>query len=111
MIIWQGLGFLGLLIPMAFFATGWTLGNKIFGSGYSATHGWPASFCLLLSAALLVLLDFKLAAKSKTLIDPVTGNAVILRKKHTLFWLPLRFIAIAVVGWAIYALLNPQSSI
>jgi hypothetical protein len=111
MIIWQGLGFLGLLIPMAMFALGYTLGNKIFGQGYSAHHGWPGSVALLVAAMLVWLLDFKITTPERTLIDPATGQTMTMRKKHTLFWIPLRYVALLIVGWAVYALINPQSSI
>lgn len=100
MIVWSGLGFLGLLIPFvtAFLAV--FVANAAGGQGYGAMHMWPMAVGVLIGAALVYLLSVRLDKPGRLLIDPATGQRVVMKPRHTLFWIPLRWIALiaAVVG-------------
>ena len=108
MIIWSGWGVLGLLIPgvVAFLFT--LAADAIYGPGYSAIHSWPLGLGLLVSAALVYLLSERLARPGRTLIDPATGQAVVFRRRDSLFFIPLKYIAILIAVAAIFVLLTPR---
>ncbi len=110
MIIWSGWGFLGFLIPVAItFATA-LLVELINGKGYAALHNWPTGLGLLLSAAALYLLSQRLNAPGRTLVDPNTGQAIVLRRRHTLFFIPLQWIAVIIAVAGLYFLVAPKRS-
>lgn len=57
MIIWQGLGFLGALIPIAGFVLAYVLTQMLAGPDYQAHHGWPGDLGTLIGAGLVWLLS------------------------------------------------------
>ena len=94
MIIWSGFGFLGVLIPIVtWFATVF-LCRTALGPVYMTTHNWPSALGLLLGAACVWLVSFKLDGPGRQLFDPATGQTVVLRRRNTLFWIPLKYVAI-----------------
>jgi hypothetical protein len=102
MIVWQGAGFAGVLVPVIFVLLGNFGLDKAFGDGYYASHAWaPAS--MLIAAALVVWWFGKRLENrpGKELIDPQTQQKVVLKEKHTLFWIPLHYFAIVLAGLAI----------
>ena len=100
MIVWSGLGFLGALIPFVTAIVAVFLANAVFGHGYGAMHMWPLAMGVLIGAGLVYLLSVRLDAPGRLLIDPATGQRVMMKSSHTLFWIPLKWIALlaAVVG-------------
>ena len=98
MIIWQGLGFLALLIPIARYAGTVKLLQLTLGMPYTANHSWPGALGTLLGAALVYLLALRLEAPGRTLLDPRTGQGVTLKRRHTLFWMAMRIAALAIVA-------------
>ena len=99
MIIWKGYGFLGLLIPaLLLLAVNVLLGD------YYREHLWIASLVLLLSAVPVYFVGKKLASKpGKELIDPANGSTVTLKPSHSLFFIPLQYFSVALVGLAIFS--------
>ena len=106
MIVWSGLGFLGLLIPFvtAFLAA--FLANAALGPGYGAMHMWPMAIGVLVGAGLVYLLSVRLDRPGRLLIDPATGQRVVMKSRHTLFWIPLQWIALiaALIGLILFLL-------
>ncbi len=100
MIVWSGFGFLALLLPIVTVFITTAVANATGGPLYSTLHHWPGAVGAILGAGLVYLASVKLETPGRTLVDPATGQAVVLRRRHTLFWIPLRFwaIVIAVVG-------------
>ena len=93
MIVWQGFGFVGIILPVLMYVVTVKLFQALFGIAYTDTHAWPGAVGTLIGAGLVYWLSVALDKPGRTLIDPQTGQTVILRKRHTLFWIPLQYIA------------------
>jgi hypothetical protein len=94
LIIWQGLGFLAAIIPVLIAVLFEMIFDGKFGKGYTDRHHWIWGVSMLISAAVLWFLGTKLTDLGRQLIDPQTGQVVTLRKKHTLFWIPMQYFGI-----------------
>lgn len=105
-IIWQGLGYLALLIPFAVLLLGQALTHLVLGEGYYKAHPWIAAVALLLSAVLVGLSGHMLnSGPGRLQADPVTGGDVMTRKTHSLFWIPMQWYALliaAIAGWILF---------
>ncbi len=110
MIVWSGLGFLGLLIPIVTGPLAVFLANAIFGPAYGATHMWPLALGVLIGAGLVYLLSVRLDQPGRLLIDPATGQRVIMKSRHTLFWIPLRWIAVVTAVIGLFLFLVPGNT-
>jgi hypothetical protein len=98
LIIWQGLGFLAFLVPVLIAILFEGIFDKIYGAGFTNRHTWIWGVSMMVGAALTYVLARYLAAKpARELIDPKTGETIVLRKKHTLFWIPLEYCAVILV--------------
>ncbi|MDP8170941.1 hypothetical protein QJU96_06535 [Pasteurella skyensis] len=98
-IIWQGFGFLAALIPLIIFAA---VQSILVATSFGA---YIFDIAATLSAIAVWLVGSKLnGGKGKELIDPETNETVILKKKHTLFWIPMQWFAIPLIGIAVVAL-------
>ncbi|WP_419806393.1 hypothetical protein [Terriglobus sp.] len=104
MIVWSGLGFLGALIPFVTAILAVFAANAALGRGYGAMHMWPMALGVLIGAGLVYLLSVRLDKPGRLLIDPATGQRVVMKSRHTLFWIPLQWIALiaAVVGLLLF---------
>ena len=98
MIIWRGWGILAALIPAAFLI----MFSVVLGIGAKGkllakpTQMIPASRGC--SAAVVWWLGRKLnSAPTRELVDPKTGQRVLLRNDHSLFWIPMQWWAIPIV--------------
>lgn len=102
MIVWQGAGFLGALIPVIFVLAGNYGLDKYLGTGYYSSHSW-APMSMLLASALVVWLFGKRLANipGRELIDPNTQERFIFKTRHTIFWMPLHYFAGVLVVFAI----------
>lgn len=105
MFIWSGLGFLAALIPVAFFI----LCAVVFGiAGKDTALDNPMvglATAALLSSAMVWWLGRKLnTAPGRELIDPNTNQRVILRRRHTMFWIPMEWWSIGIALIAIIAI-------
>lgn len=108
MIIWSGLGFLGLLIPFVVCFLFNLVIDLALGRGYVAVHNWPLGVGLLISAALVYGTGERLNGPGKTLIDPANGQTVNLPRRNTLFFLPLKWIAVALAVIGLYFVVAPK---
>ena len=93
MIVWQGFGFLGVLIPILSYMLTVKMFQGALGVPFTDTHSWPGALGTLIGAGLVWLIARMLNSPGRTLIDPVTGETVVLRKKHTFFFVPINYIA------------------
>jgi hypothetical protein len=90
-IIWSGKGFLVAVFTFGFSLIANLITNSITGSGvYWDAHKWPLAVSLFVSAVACWFVGrFFQNGKAQVLIDPKTGKEVVLRKSHTLFFIPI----------------------
>lgn len=87
LLIWQGFGFLVVIIPLFVTLIGSLLGGVL---GASNLIVFPLT--LLASAMAVFYFGKQLNSRpGKILIDPETQQTVELRKRHTLFWIPMQY--------------------
>lgn len=85
MIIWSGRGVLSVLVLILSFA----IFASVFPKGYS-------DIVFVLSFLIAALFSWYMgkkwnSAETKTLIDKETGQEVILKPNHSLFWIPMQY--------------------
>ena len=103
MIVWQGSGFAGVLIPFIFVLVGNVGLDNAFGDGYYSSHTWAPMALLLASAFVIWWFGKRLESRpGKELMDPQTQEKVILKERHTIFWMPLHYFAVVVAAFAIF---------
>lgn len=115
MLVWQGWGILVVAIPFAVIAVVSAIWTAMFGSA-AAREGATLMLgvALLVSAPLVYLLGKRLDARpGRTMIDKDTGQEIVLRGAHTLFFVPVRYWAWIGAGLAVILLvvgMLPQST-
>ena len=93
MIIWNGLGFLVVLIAAAALVLTEFVSETITDDDqFYQQHGWVILIGLLLAAAMTFGLDRLLRRqKERVMIDKETGQELVLRRKHSLFFIPVKW--------------------
>lgn len=98
MIIWQGFGFLAALIPFVLLVL-----LSLFDKSNTFTYG--NELVLAISAIAVWFLGKKLnGTKGKVLIDPETKQEVLLKDKHTMFWIPMEWYGLVLGALAVFVL-------
>lgn len=99
-LVWQGLGAFALAIPVLMLVAVYLAISVIFGPETASRFGTAGSgIAVLASAAILWWMAKRLAARPvRTLVDKETGEEVVMREQHTMFWIPLRYWAILEAG-------------
>lgn len=99
-LVWQGLGAFALAIPFLMVVVAFLAVTAIFGAETASRFGAAVSgAALLASSAILWTMAKRLAARPvRTLVDKETGEEVVLREQHTMFWIPIRYWAIFYAG-------------
>ncbi|BCM05077.1 hypothetical protein MAFF301560_44640 (plasmid) [Ralstonia solanacearum] len=104
-LIWQGLGFLAVLIPLCVSLVGQLAADALLGKGYYTAHHSVFATLMVLSAAAIWHLGKVLNSRpGRVLVDPKTGQQVELKARHTLFWIPLQWTALLVVAFGVSSL-------
>lgn len=100
MIVWSGYGFLTVFLGLGGIGAGAALGGTGLAEGYGLGLG------LVLAAALnwFAGTHFNNPARARELIDSKTGQRVILRRNHTLFWIPMQWWSLAFAAIALTVL-------
>jgi len=90
-IIWTGKGFLVAVVTFACSLSANLISNSVTGSGaYWEAHRWPLAVSLFVSAVVCWFLGrFFRSRDGRVLVDPKTGEQVVLGKSHTLFFIPM----------------------
>ena len=90
MVVWTGYGFLSGLIPtLVFMATALAVGRELH-----ATIG--SVVASVVSAALVWIVGRRLnTLPGRELVDPKTGERLVLRRRHTMFWIPMEWWSLA----------------
>ncbi|HUY41284.1 MAG TPA: hypothetical protein VMV82_06925 [Candidatus Dormibacteraeota bacterium] len=94
-VIWRGWG----ILAAVFVVVGFFVGAFVAGA-VRAVPGLGGGVGVILSAVPIWLVGRRLnsGAGDRVLVDPSTGQHVVLQRRHTLFWIPMQW-------WAIGALL------
>lgn len=107
MIIWKGLGFLTFAIPLVCALIMQVGVNSYFGDGFYTAASWPLPLALFLSSAFVFLVGYKVNNnEGKILIDPQTNEKVLLKTTHSLFWIPMQYWSVIIVGLSIMLYLS-----
>src|SRR5579871_1124624 len=90
-IVWTGKGFLVAVVTFGCSLVANLISNGVTGSGaYWEDHKWPFAVSLFVSAVVCWVLGRVFRKRgAKVLIDPKTGEEVVLGKSHTLFFVPM----------------------
>ena len=106
MIIWQGIGWAAALIAFGCLVLAEAVFEAAFDDdAYYQEHGLPMACGFLLAAILLDgLTRLRRNRGARRLVDPETGEDVILDPADSLFFVPLRFLAPVCVGVAVLVL-------
>lgn len=93
MIIWSGFGFLVAVIGFAALIFTELASEKITGNNqFYQQHGWVILIGMLVAAALTYGLHrLLLLQKGRAVIDKETGQEIILRANHSLFFIPVKW--------------------
>ncbi|SDF47397.1 MULTISPECIES: hypothetical protein [unclassified Duganella] len=99
MIVWRGYGFLVVLLAVAGMVLG-QLGVEALPEGYRPGGAFVG---LVLAAALVYGLHRLIEAKqpARVLIDKNTGQEVVFKPKHDLFFIPLKYWSLVLVVLAV----------
>ncbi|QPF92589.1 hypothetical protein [Bradyrhizobium commune] len=104
MILWSGLGILTVLFALG----GAMLGSALHGLIPALSDQVGVAIGLLAAAAVNWWVGFRLNSRpGRELIDPKTGGRVMLRRRHTLFWLPMQYYSVLFLLVAVVALFAP----
>lgn len=109
MIIWTGWGFIVPLIALFNFVLFEYLSEIIYkDSSYYQMHLWPKIAASVCSSILIWIINkYFLYKKIQHLIDPKSGEEVILKRTHSLFFIELSYWAIILpIATLIISLIN-----
>ena len=88
MIVWSGFGFVVAVFVLAASLFCNALVDVGFGPGYYSAHHWTIGISMLLAGGLCALFGrTRLAGSDRELVDAQTGQRVVLRSRHTLFFI------------------------
>ena len=98
MIIWSGLGFLVVLIPLVI---------SIFTIGYLGNSNLVFYLGFVVSAVLIWMIGRKMNNKpGREVVDKKTGEEIILKQNHSLFWIKMEYWGILIGILGIFLVLN-----
>jgi hypothetical protein len=104
MIIWQGLGILVVLVLLAAI---FIVGPLFNDPGMAEYKKFENTAIFLVSALLTLLLGLYLRRKGKKVfIDEASGKEVVIRPRHTLFFIPVLFWPVIFTGVGIWLLVR-----
>lgn len=110
MIIWSGWGLLAIPVGFIGIMFGVAVDRALY-PGIEPMPSWPLALGLLLAAAAAWWLGRRLnAAGDQVLQDPATGALVRLRRRHSLFFIPLQWWSIAMLAFAALVLTVPLAT-
>ena len=93
MIIWSGFGFAVAVLGFAALLFTEIISEKITGNDrFYQEHGWVILIGMLVAAALTYGLHrLLLLERGRVVIDKQTGQEIVLRSNHSLFFIPVRW--------------------
>ena len=105
-LIWQGLGFLAILIPFLLSLLAQAAVDSMYGANYYSTHHVFAFVALIVSSIIVWFVGAHLNNKQqgRVMIDKATGQEVVFKRRHTLFWIPMQWFSPVVAAFALLML-------
>lgn len=109
MIVWRGIGILAPIIPVAMWVFLPELVKTVFGQeAFSSSYSWVSSISILLGAVAVWFWGRHVNTKNiRILIDEQTGQQIVLKPNHSLFFINMEYWAIPFGVLALYMLLKP----
>jgi hypothetical protein len=106
-LFWRGFGFLVFVFVFGFSLIANIIVNSATGGkAYWNTHKWPFALSLFFAAASCWFLgQFLSKQKTRLLIDPKSGEEVVIRKTHTFFAIPMIWWCPILAGWGLIELM------
>jgi len=98
--IWRGAGMLSLVIPFCVALAGELSIDGLMGKGYYSSHKAIPALSLAIGGVLVWLMGRYLNSEKRRFRTLPTGETVMVRNTHTLFWIPMEWIAIPIVAFA-----------
>ncbi len=107
MLIWKGWGIGAFIIPLAFALVMEFLADSCLGAGYYKAANWPFPLALLLSSIPLFILGFRLNKKpGRLVVDTKTNEKIELKTTHSLFWIPMQYWSLIIIGISVWIYLS-----
>jgi hypothetical protein len=103
MIIWQGRGGLTALFIIL------SMAGVIGLINLTAWHGpdWITYFAMALPAAAAnAILAAKTPSEERVVLDKQTGQEIVLRQRHTLFWIPIKYWTFIILAYPVIGTLR-----
>ncbi|WP_411680960.1 hypothetical protein [Clostridium thailandense] len=105
MIIWNGLGILAPIIAFASLVlTEYSVEILFNNQNYYQEHGWPKFLAFLIAGILCFFIGRALNKNnSKIYIDKETGKEILIKKRHSFFFINMEYWAIIflIIGMAV----------
>ena len=106
MLIWSRGGILAPIAAAFSLVLTEYLVDLSFYQDYYQDHGWPKFIALSIAGLLCLLLGHLLNNDEKTYIDKETGKEVVIRKKHSFFFIAIEYLGIifpiiGIISWII----------
>ena len=104
MIVWSGLGMLTALFALLAVGIGAVLQPLLDGNGLGQPAEIGLAIGLLVAAAVNWIVGHRLnKGPGREMIDAKTGQRVLFRRRHTLFWIPMQYISVVFIVVALAA--------
>ncbi len=102
LVIWRGYGFMVPVVFIFFVIVLKLLEENLFGPAFKPYFHYGMAAVAVCSAATVWFVGRHYnGAAPRELVDPKTGQTVLLRQKHSLFFIPMEYWAIALVALAV----------
>ena len=102
-LIWQGLG---ALVAVGAVLVGGLVLTAAASAGVPADPSFIVAFLSMAACFWLVGRRLNDPIRDRHLVDPATGEPVVIRKRHSLFWIPVQWFAVAPAAMAILIVLD-----
>lgn len=96
--IWRGAGILSLLVPFGVALASELSVDGLMGKGYYSSHKAVPALTLAIGGVLVWLLGRYLnSTKRRYRTIPGTDQTVLVQKSHSLFWIPMEWMALPII--------------
>ena len=99
LVVWRGFGWLVPVVVFAALVLSQLSVDSLYGEGFYTANTWPKQAAFILGAIAVGLLGFILNhVKRQILVDEETGEPLGKAPSHSLFFIPIEYWAIIVLG-------------
>ena len=102
---------MGGIVLILCFIGGPYLADSLMGQGYTRSHEWVFSIFIVFAALIIWLIGMSLDKfPAREWVDPKTQKTVLIKEKHMIFFIPLKYFAVLLVVWAVFLALRSLSA-